>query len=322
VSRHATLWIEKAKRLACYHLKLCLANDFALRLFEGALVVAIEKLFLLDWTELGDPVLLGFALGSLFVFGSLFLLFPDFFLSDLLFDVFSHLFDLGPCLWAQDDFSSSQLIDESKDGVDKGKDVVGVIEVGKVDVEEEALRGVFLGGVGGSGLGSLVGLIGYGEGAEVGDEGRCCEEGGEGCGGAEMEFEDSLGDVSELGHERKGGWERGVFGRAGEREIPAVVLDSGELGLVYDCPDKVGECCGSVWIEEEVEGDTVTRVVTEVVKLPEGLEEQLERVLPGNEGKDGVEGCQGASAGGEDEKVGWTIGDEARGRSGGGKVAG
>lgn len=65
-------------------------------------------------------------------------------------------------------------------------------------------------------MGSFVGLVSYGEGGEVGEEGGRCEEGGEGGGGAEMKFEEGVGDVRELGHERKGG-NGGVFGGAGER---------------------------------------------------------------------------------------------------------
>lgn len=65
-------------------------------------------------------------------------------------------------------------------------------------------------------MGSFVGLVGYGEGAEVGEEGGRCEEGEEGGGGAEMKFEEGIGDVCKLGHEREGGGERGVFGGASE----------------------------------------------------------------------------------------------------------
>lgn len=105
-------------------------------------------------------------------------------------------------------------------------------------------------------------------------------------------------------------------------EIPAIVLDGGELGLVDDGPYKVGECSGGDVVEEEVEGETVAGVVAEVVELPEGLEEPVEGVLAGTEGQDGVEGGEGAPAGGEDEKVGWAIWDEAGGGGGCGKVAG
>lgn len=56
-------------------------------------------------------------------------------------------------------------------------------------------------------------------------------------------------------------------------EIPAIVLDGGELGLVYDGPYKVRKCSGRFGIEEEVEGEVVAGVVAEVVELPEGVEE-------------------------------------------------
>ena len=65
-------------------------------------------------------------------------------------------------------------------------------------------------------MGSFVGLVGYGKGAEVGEDGGRCEEGGEGGGGAEMKFEEGIGYVRKLGHEREGGGDRGVFGGAGE----------------------------------------------------------------------------------------------------------
>ena len=87
-------------------------------------------------------------------------------------------------------------------------------------------------------------------------------------------------------------------------EIPASVLDGGELGLVDDGPYKVGGCRG---IEDQVEGEAVAGVVAEVVELPEGLEEPVEGVLAGKEGKDSVEGGDGAPACGEDEKVGWAV---------------
>lgn len=92
-----------------------------------------------------------------------------------------------------------------------------MLGTGKVDVEEDAFGGGFLCDVGGNRLGSFVGLVGYGEGAEVGKEGGRCEEGGEGGGGGEVKFEEGVGDVCKLGHEREGGGEIGVFGGTGER---------------------------------------------------------------------------------------------------------
>jgi hypothetical protein len=66
---------------------LCLADDLALRFFDSAFVVALEKLdgdvsgqrcegeepdlFLLCGAEGCDPVFLGLAFGGLFLFGSL-----------------------------------------------------------------------------------------------------------------------------------------------------------------------------------------------------------------------------------------------------------
>lgn len=110
--------------------------------------------------------------------------------------------------------------------------------------------------------------------------------------------------------------------RKGTDEIPAIVLYGGELGLVDDGPYKVGESSGGVGIEEEVKGEVVARVVAEVIELPEGMEEELDGVLAGDEGENGVEGSESASACGEDEKVGGTIWDEAGGGGGCGKVAG
>lgn len=105
-------------------------------------------------------------------------------------------------------------------------------------------------------------------------------------------------------------------------EIPAVVLYGGELGLVDDGAYKVWESSGGVGVEEKVKGEVVAGVVAEVVELPEGVEEELEGVLAGNEGEDGVEGGESTPASGEDEKVGVTIWDEAGRGCGGGKVAG
>lgn len=65
-------------------------------------------------------------------------------------------------------------------------------------------------------MGSFVGLVSNGEGAEVSKEGGCCEESGDGGGGAERKLEDSVRDVCEFGHEREGGREGGVLGGAGE----------------------------------------------------------------------------------------------------------
>lgn len=78
----------------------------------------------------------------------LFLFFFKLFLFYFLLNVFSGLSDLCLCLWAQDNFSGCQLIDECKDGIDEGKDVIGVL--GNANVKEDALGRVFLGDVGGS----------------------------------------------------------------------------------------------------------------------------------------------------------------------------
>lgn len=91
-------------------------------------------------------------------------------------------------------------------------------------------------------------------------------------------------------------------------EVPAVFLDGGELGLVHDCPHEVGDC---VEIEGKVEGEGVAGLVAEVVELPKELDDEVERVLTGEERNDGVEGGEAAPACGEDEKVGGTIGNEA-----------
>lgn len=94
-------------------------------------------------------------------------------------------------------------------------------------------------------------------------------------------------------------------------QVPAGVLDGLELVLVDKRPYKVGDVDAGV--ELEVELNVVGGVVLEVVDVAVGeLIGQLEDVVAGPEGEDGVEDRDGATAGGESEKVRVAIGGEAR----------
>ena len=99
-------------------------------------------------------------------------------------------------------------------------------------------------------------------------------------------------------------------------QVPAGVLDGLELVLVDKRPYKVGDV--EARVELEVELNVVGGVVLEVVDVAIGeLIGQLEEVVTGTEGEDGVEDGDGAAAGRESEKVRVAIGSEARVRGAG-----
>jgi len=125
--------------------------------------------------------------------------------------------------------------------------------IGKGNVKNNTLGGVPLRDVGCGCLGPFVRLISYREGTKIGERRGCCEESGEGGGGAEAKLEEGIRNVCELRHDREGGEKRGVFSGTRKCEIPTIVLYGDELGFVDDCPNKVGESSGCIRIENKVE---------------------------------------------------------------------
>jgi len=84
-------------------------------------------------------------------------------------------------------------------------------------------------------------------------------------------------------------------------QVPSFLFDRIYPTFCDEGPDKVGY--GRARVELKVEREDVAGRVEEVDEPPRDLEGELEKVVSRSEGEDGVEGGDGASAGGEDEEV-------------------
>jgi hypothetical protein len=93
-------------------------------------------------------------------------------------------------------------------------------------------------------------------------------------------------------------------------QIPPPRLDSLDLILGDDGKDEIGDRC--VVAQLEIQLEAVDRCVSQIVGEGfEGLVDKLEEIVAWTEGEYGVEGGDGASAGGEVEIVGVTVRGEA-----------